>query len=83
MPERNVVFEHVMEPGTGKAVPVLRGQILRIEQLGKGQCADFNAFKAESATPDELKARMLAKYPDAAMPGRLDQAVEAAFAAPQ
>ena len=45
--------------------------------------ADFNAFKAESATPDELKARMLAKYPDAAMPGRLDQAVEAAFAAPQ
>jgi len=33
-----------MEPGTGKAVPVLRGQILRIEQLGNGQCADFNAF---------------------------------------
>ena len=44
MAEREVVFEHVMEPGTGKAVPVLRGQILRIEQLGKGQCADFNAF---------------------------------------
>lgn len=42
--------------------------------------ADFNAFKAESATPDELKQRMLAKYADAAMPGRLDQAVEAAFA---
>jgi uncharacterized protein YcgI (DUF1989 family) len=38
------VFEHVMEPGTGKAVPVLRGQVLRIEQLGDGQCADFNAF---------------------------------------
>ena len=47
MAEREVVFEHVMEPGTGKAVPVLRGQILRIEQLGKGQCADFNAFNAE------------------------------------
>ena len=44
MAEREVVYEHVMEPGTGKAVPVLRGRVLRIEQLGKGQCADFNAF---------------------------------------
>lgn len=44
MTERTVQFEHVMEPGTGKAVPVQRGQILRIEQLGNGQCADFNAF---------------------------------------
>ena len=42
--------------------------------------ADFNAFKAESASPEELKAKVLAKYPDAAMPDRLDQAVEAAFA---
>jgi uncharacterized protein len=42
--DRKLVFEHVMEPGTGKAVPVLRGQIVRIEQLGNGQCADFNAF---------------------------------------
>lgn len=44
MSERELVLEHVMEPGTGKALPVLRGQILRIEQLGNGQCADFNAF---------------------------------------
>jgi hypothetical protein len=44
MSERSLAFEHVMEPGTGKAVPVLRGQILRVEQLGNGQCADFNAF---------------------------------------
>lgn len=44
MTDRELVFEHVMEPGTGKAVPVLRAQILRIEQLGNGQCADFNAF---------------------------------------
>jgi uncharacterized protein len=42
--EREVLYEHVMEPGSGKAVPVLRGQILRIEQIGNGQCADFNAF---------------------------------------
>jgi uncharacterized protein len=44
VPEREVLFEHIMEPGTGRAVEVLRGQILRIEQVGKGQCADFNAF---------------------------------------
>ena len=44
MSEPEILFEHVMEPGTGKAVPVLRGQILHIEQLGNGQCADFNAF---------------------------------------
>jgi hypothetical protein len=44
MSDRQVAIEHVMEPGTGKALPVLRGQILRIEQLGNGQCADFNAF---------------------------------------
>src|SRR5438445_2816457 len=41
---RQLLFEHVMEPGTGKAVPVLRGQILRMEQIGNGQCADFNAY---------------------------------------
>jgi uncharacterized protein YcgI (DUF1989 family) len=44
MSDRQLVNEHVMEPGTGKALPVMRGQILRIEQLGNGQCADFNAF---------------------------------------
>lgn len=44
MSEREQVLEHVMEPGTGKALPVMRGQILRIEQIGNGQCADFNAF---------------------------------------
>lgn len=44
MADRELVAEHVMEPGTGKALPVLRGQVLRIEQIGNGQCADFNAF---------------------------------------
>jgi hypothetical protein len=28
-----VIFEHVIEPGTGKAVEVRAGQILRIEQV--------------------------------------------------
>jgi len=33
-----------MEPGTGKAVPVRRGQILRLEQVANGQVADSNFF---------------------------------------
>ena len=44
MTDRKLVSEQIIEPGTGKAVPVLRGQILRIEQMCDGQCADFNAF---------------------------------------
>ena len=34
----------VLEPGTGKAIELLAGQILRIEQVEGGQCVDFNAF---------------------------------------
>jgi uncharacterized protein YcgI (DUF1989 family) len=34
----------VLEPGTGKAIELLRGQILRIEQIEGGQCLDFNCF---------------------------------------
>jgi len=41
---RKLIGEHILEPGTGKALPMLRGQIFRIEQLGNGQCMDFNAF---------------------------------------
>jgi len=37
-------FEWTMEPGTGKAVEVRAGQILRIEQIEGGQCVDFNCF---------------------------------------
>jgi uncharacterized protein YcgI (DUF1989 family) len=33
-----------LEPITGKAVPVNRGEIFRIEQLEGGTCVDFNAF---------------------------------------
>jgi glyoxylase-like metal-dependent hydrolase (beta-lactamase superfamily II) len=40
---------------------------------------DFNTFKAQSKTGAELKAKVLAKYPKAAVPQRLDQAVDAAF----
>jgi uncharacterized protein YcgI (DUF1989 family) len=41
---RTVIGEFIMEPGTGKAVELLRGQILRVEQIEGGQCADFNCF---------------------------------------
>jgi uncharacterized protein YcgI (DUF1989 family) len=34
----------VLEPGTGKAIELRAGQILRIEQVEGGQCVDFNAF---------------------------------------
>jgi uncharacterized protein len=44
MAERRQVQQYVLEPTTGKAIPVLRGQVLRIKQVGKGQCLDFNAF---------------------------------------
>lgn len=33
-----------MQPGTGKAIELRRGQVLRIEQVTGGQCADFNLF---------------------------------------
>ena len=33
-----------MPPVTGKAVPVYQGEILRITQVGGGQCVDFNCF---------------------------------------
>jgi uncharacterized protein YcgI (DUF1989 family) len=37
-------LEVVLEPITGKAVPVYRGEVLRIEQIVGGTCVDFNAF---------------------------------------
>src|SRR6202035_293933 len=44
MTGRQVISEFVIEPGTGKAIELLRGQILRVEQIEGGQCADFNCF---------------------------------------
>ena len=37
-------FELTLEPVTGKAVPVRRGEVFRIEQVDGGTCVDFNAF---------------------------------------
>jgi uncharacterized protein YcgI (DUF1989 family) len=44
MTERTVIAEFVLAPGTGKAIELLQGQILRIEQIEGGQCVDFNCF---------------------------------------
>jgi uncharacterized protein len=41
---RQIIDELMLEPGTGKAIELLAGQILRIEQVEGGQCVDFNAF---------------------------------------
>jgi uncharacterized protein YcgI (DUF1989 family) len=44
MSQRKVLHELVIEPGTGKAIEMKRGQVLRIEQVVGRQCADFNCF---------------------------------------
>jgi len=44
MNERRILSEWVMQPGTGKAIELLAGQILRIEQVEGLQCVDFNCF---------------------------------------
>ena len=44
MRTRKILFEWVMQPGSGKAIELLAGQILRIEQVEGLQCVDFNCF---------------------------------------
>jgi uncharacterized protein len=44
MTDRQPIFECVMQPGTGKAIELCQGQVLRIEQIEGGQCVDFNCF---------------------------------------
>ncbi|MCA0294831.1 MAG: urea carboxylase-associated family protein [Actinobacteria bacterium] len=39
-----VLREVTIEPGTGKAVEVRAGQVVRVSQTTGGQCADFNVF---------------------------------------
>jgi uncharacterized protein len=34
----------VFQPVEGKALPMKSGEVLRIKQLGNGQCVDFNCF---------------------------------------
>lgn len=44
MAQRKILDERIIEPGTGKALPLERGHILRIDQMVRRQCADFNCF---------------------------------------
>jgi len=44
MKNRKTLDDFTLEPATGRAIPVLRGQVLRIEQVGNGQPLDFNAY---------------------------------------
>jgi uncharacterized protein YcgI (DUF1989 family) len=44
MSARILIDTWVLEPGTGKAIELLAGQILKIEQIEGGQCVDFNCF---------------------------------------
>nr|WP_314926835.1 urea carboxylase-associated family protein [uncultured Actinomyces sp.] len=46
--ERRVLEEHTIEPGTGKAVVVRAGSLLRVEQIEGGQCADFNVYALDN-----------------------------------
>lgn len=44
---RTLIEEFVLEPGTGKALELRKGQILRLEQIEGGQCLDFNCFNLD------------------------------------
>src|ERR1700730_5941161 len=37
-------LQATLRPVSGRAVPVYRGEVLRISQVEGGQCIDFNAF---------------------------------------
>lgn len=41
---RTLVSDDILEPGTGKAFELIKGQVMRIEQVKGGQCVDFNAY---------------------------------------
>jgi len=40
----NVRFDIILKPVSGKAVPVYKGEVLRITQVDGGQCVDFNCY---------------------------------------
>jgi len=44
MASREILSQFILAPGTGRALEIKRGNILRIEQVEGGQCVDFNCF---------------------------------------
>lgn len=55
------VADLILAPATGKAVPVRRGQVLSLEQVGDGQCIDLNVFNLcdRSERFDAARTRMI------------------------
>jgi uncharacterized protein YcgI (DUF1989 family) len=45
--ERVLLEDFVLEPGTGKAIELRAGEVLRLEQIEGSQCLDFNAFSLD------------------------------------
>jgi uncharacterized protein YcgI (DUF1989 family) len=60
--KRKLVSEYVLEPGTGKALEVRSGQILRVEQIQGAQCVDFNCFNLHDYKEAMHVGRMRAMY---------------------
>lgn len=46
--DRRIAEEHTIVPGTGKAVVVPVGSVLRVEQIRGGQCGDFNVYALDN-----------------------------------
>jgi uncharacterized protein len=43
-PDLTAITQVVLQPTTGKGFAVQRGQVVRVEQVGNGQCLDFNCY---------------------------------------
>ena len=56
-------FDLVLQPISGKAVPVYAGEVLRIIQVEGEQCVDFNAFNLH-----DYKERRHPKFQSAQIP---------------
>jgi uncharacterized protein len=59
---REIIYEHTLEPGTGKAFEVRSGHILRVEQIVGPQCVDFNCFNLYDYKEPMHVGRMRAMY---------------------
>jgi len=44
---RRLLDEFILDPGTGKALELRKGSLIRIEQIEGGQCLDFNCFNLD------------------------------------
>ena len=56
-----VRYEEILQPVTGRAVPVMKGEILDIELLEGPQCVDFNCFNLHDYK-DRLSVGHMRRY---------------------